>query len=311
VYVLCVSSKQQFEDNGIEFRCQSCDSFFLSESKLKSHVEKGGCIHKGHASEEKNKIRNIVSILSAMAQEAKEKKENVIKSLGSLQFKFKPGTDVGISLEMVEGRFVVKSVTDGSVAFRTSFVDEGFILVAVNGSPPTPLSCLDGPFDLQNDDGFVVLEFKRPTPPIPPRGYARRGFQKRPKFKMNKEQITWLESTYQSRNASGLRGKGYHDIMISKFQFRIRDDVDEPFWLFEPQINDWLKSKKAEVEAVKKANEVKLKEEAKQESKKQKSKGKAGGKDLPSKKKIKIVNPPSSSSSEEEEEESDFDDDDY
>lgn len=292
------------EDNGIEYRCPRCKLCFLNDAKLKSHVEKGDCADKTSAIGARRRQRDIKYMLSKMAQDAKEELDNTIKSLGNVRLKFKPGTGggVGIILEVVEERFIVKSIEEGSLAFKTALVEEGFILKALNGVPPTCINCLDGPFNVQSD-GFVVVEFRRPTPPIPPRGYARRGFQKRPKFKMNDEQIKWLEEEYKNMNPTGLRAEGYHKNMFSKFRFRIRHDIDEPFWLYEPQVSEWLKSKKAEIKALKKVNEIKMKEETKK-AKKQKPKPKM----VAPKKRAKVADSsPSSSSSSEEE--SDFDED--
>lgn len=51
---------------------------------------------------------------------------------------------------------------------------------------------------------------------------------------------------------TGCRAEGYQKHMYAKFQFRLRDDIDAPFWLSEPQISDWLGNKKAELKLRKK-----------------------------------------------------------
>lgn len=258
------------EDNGIEFRCSKCRESFLTNRGLQTHMNRNICKDKAELTSEKDKTRNIKKLLGIRAIEEKEKRDDTIKKLSIVEMTLKPCEfkSHGIELEEVEGRFVVKMVAEGSPAFRTYLVDEGYVLTKVNGSIPDKTDCLDNEIE-------VRLQFRRPTSPIPWRGYALKDFHQRRTFKMLDEQKKWLEEAFIKFHPTGLRAEGYKQVMMCEFQYRLRDDIDAPFWLFEPQISDWLKAKKADIKQGKKAAAVEKKKKSKTiEPKSRKAKGK-------------------------------------
>jgi hypothetical protein len=241
-------------DNGIEFRCAKCRVGFMSDSNLQTHIGRNMCFDKVSLTEEKDKTRNIKKVLITKAKEAMEQTEDANNKLGIVEMTLASCefSSHGIELEEVEGCFVVKSVEEKSIAFSTYLVDEGYILTKVNDVAPETVDCLDCLVE-------VNLVFRRPTPQIPWRGYALKDFHQRRMFKMLDEQKEWLDNKFVNMHPTGLRAEGYKQLMVAEFQFRLRDDIDAPFWLFEPQISGWLKGKKASIKLKKKIAAAALK----------------------------------------------------
>jgi hypothetical protein len=239
-----------------------------------------------------------------------DKKKVAVERLALVDVKLKPNDQGvveslgGVALKLVEGCFVVESIQEGGVAFKTAQVDEDYVLISVNGKVPTDLLSLQGNIVAEvNEKGIsqdVVAVFRRPTPPIPVRGYARRGFQKGLQFKLNDEQTEWLQKQYDKSYAAGTRAAGYHTLMKTEFQYTIREDVDQPFWLPEPTISEWLKDKKSKMKLEKKIKQIEKSKEAKK--KKEETTKKAKSKKKPETKKKRKRGPQESIEDEDEEE---------
>ena len=283
------------EDSGGDFACGRCGVQFMTAARLQTHTGKEKCKDKVQAAVAKFRMRSIVSVLSAKAAETKEKKQKTVERIAMVEVKFKPQEgsvkNVGVQLDLVEGSLVVKSIEEGGAAFKTAQIDEGMILVSVNGVTGVDLRCLDEVSALRDDKGKVkdvVVVFRRATPPIPVRGYARRGFKKNRRDSPSNEQKKWLEEQFRVWNPAGVRAVQYHERMKMQYPFRIRTDCDEPFWMTEIQISDWLKDKRAVIKAQKKAGWLEKKTEAKK--RKMEEEKEANAKQYEVKKKSKSTN---------------------
>lgn len=157
-------------DNGIEFRCAKCRNRFLSDAKLQVHITKNICLDKSEVSQAKDQQRNIKKVVMTKAAEAREVNERRVERMALVDIILRPEDELkshGIKLVEVEGAFVVESVKEDGLAFRTFLVDEGYILKKVNGQEPSP-GCLDGDDVFINvegsDDVQLHLEFRQPHP---------------------------------------------------------------------------------------------------------------------------------------------------
>ena len=94
---------------------------------------------------------------------------------------------------------------------------------------------------------------KRPQPPIPLHGSARKGIHMATKFSMHPEQEKWLERNVFKDGLEQMRPSAAWVSMKAFFSGKIRVDTMTPMWLEKDQIAKWLAGKKSEEKARRKA----------------------------------------------------------
>ena len=94
---------------------------------------------------------------------------------------------------------------------------------------------------------------KRPQPPIPLHGSARKGIHMATKFSMHPEQEKWLERNVFKDGLEQMRPSAAWVSMKAFFPGKIRVDTMTPMWLEKDQIAKWLAGKKSEEKARRKA----------------------------------------------------------
>ena len=81
-----------------------------------------------------------------------------------------------------------------------------------------------------------ILTLRRPRPPIPFHGAARKGLHKKAQFKMHAEQEKWLKANAFVGGRSLLRPKDAWMGMKAHFSGQLRVGTMTPMWLEKDQI---------------------------------------------------------------------------
>lgn len=253
---------ETIQDLNQTYKCDRCDGEFLGFDRLCRHISNQKCIDKKEALLQKQQNQDISTVL--LRADENLRKENKARNdhLGFVKVIIPPlpaNQVLGLTMHGNE----VEKVEEGSLAYLMGQIDVGFILREVDGNEFIGEdTSIDPTFDKER-----TFLFKRPTPPIPPRGFARKDFQKIPNFKYHEEQLRYLNEQYDECKATGIRSTTLFETMKSKFRYDIREDNNAPMWLYEHQIHSWLVSKKAEEKKKKIAEEHNEKEVTKQKKK--------------------------------------------
>ena len=157
----------QSQDRNETMRCGRCDVVFMADGWFKKHLVTCHSDHKGEFQKQRRR-RQVSLILQGLdelrVQEHKARKTNLRSVVVTLSpakgFKSEP---IGVKLEKIDDAFVVSEVTPGSVAHRAQ-VQEGFVLLAVDGQEPADVNALSGEVAC---DSEKMANFVRPLLDIP------------------------------------------------------------------------------------------------------------------------------------------------
>lgn len=157
---------------------------------------------------------------------------------------------IGLSVHP-HSRAVVQ-LNEKGLAFTSSKIDLDFILVAIDGAPvaidgaplsSAVLSVLNGELSLGR---AIDLTFKRPTPPLPFHGIARKGIHKSVQYLLHEKQLEWLHANVFSGGRTLMRDKPAADAMKAHFHRTLREDTITPMWLDQERISSWLSARTKE-----------------------------------------------------------------
>ena len=219
--------------------CPRCTKQFLTKGWFNRHGQrwcKSPAAEHGRRLRERD-VRTIVASMDALAVEQREVRiQNLDKVEVKIQAPKSEGAELGVEMETREnGFFFVKAVH--GLAEKTSQVSPGFIVQAIDGVCPTSMSELSG---IMAAGSSKILTLRRPRPPIPFHGAARKGLHKKAQFKMHAEQEKWLKANAFVGGRSLLRPKDAWMGMKAHFSGQLRVDTMTPMWLEKDQISAWL-----------------------------------------------------------------------
>ena len=148
-------------------KCGRCDVVFMADGWFKKHLQ--SCHSKRKEEFQKKRQRRQVSLILQDIDELRVKEHNARKTnLRSVVVTLSPAKGfpseaIGVQLEKNDDAFVVSDVSPGSVAHRAQ-VQEGFVLLAVDGQEPADVNALSG--KVARDSGKMA-NFVRPSLDIP------------------------------------------------------------------------------------------------------------------------------------------------
>ena len=89
----------------------------------------------------------------------------------------------------------------------------------------------------------LELTFRRPAPPLPLHGIARKGIHKSVQYVLHKKQLEWLETNVFAGGRTLQRDKSAAEAMKAFFHSTMREDTMTPMWLDEERISSWLSAR--------------------------------------------------------------------
>ena len=136
----------------------------------------------------------------------------------------------------------VAELNEKDLAFLSGKIDKGFIVTSINGAivSPNQLSLIDEKLCAGKT---LDITFKRPAPPLPLHGIARKGIHKLVPYFLHEQQLDWLGKNVYSGGRALLRDKPAADAMKAFFHSTLREDTMTPMWLDQDRISTWLSAR--------------------------------------------------------------------
>jgi len=131
------------------------------------------------------------------------------------------------------------------LALATAQVSVGFEVVGVCFGNGEDMRLPEGPGEHSTVLGAgrtVEVELRRPAPPIPYHGAARKGIHKQTRVKMASGQLAWLEANVFYGGVARMHAEPALEAleaMKAAFAEQIRIDTMTPMWLSKDQISTW------------------------------------------------------------------------
>ena len=147
---------------------------------------------------------------------------------------------LGLGMEQQGDSFVVSSVS--GLALATAQVSVGFEVAGVCFGNGEDMRLPEGPGELSTVLGAgrtVEVELRRPEPPIPYHGAARKGIHKQTRVKMAAGQLAWLKANVFYGGVARMHAAPAWVAMKAAFADQIRIDTMTPMWLSKDQISTW------------------------------------------------------------------------
>jgi hypothetical protein len=241
-------------------KCKDCGRKFLSGGGLASHRRNQFCPKFGEAAAKRRLMQHVPSMLVASDALAVQQRVARIASLRIVRVTLRApvggAAALGIALEQNTsgGPYLVSAVS--GLAELSARIVAGYTVVGFDagGGIVAPKSTGDLGGEIQAGSS-VVVELRRPPPPIPDHGSARKNIRKQANFKMLETQRVWLEKNVYKNGIEIMRPKVAWEAMKAAFTNELRTDTSTPMWLEKAQISTWLADQhKTEKDRRKKAN---------------------------------------------------------
>ena len=133
----------------------------------------------------------------------------------------------------------VTDLEDTGVSFLSGKIGKDFVLMSINGEPVTTKSLAILNAELSSN-AILTLMFKRPQPPLPFHGIARKGIHKSVQYSLHARQLEWLNANAFVAGQTRLRDKPAAQAMKAHFCNTMREDTMTPMWLDQERISNWL-----------------------------------------------------------------------
>lgn len=230
-------------DRNTRFVCHECGKMLKSQRALDKHHLMVKCFNKVQAA--KKKIANSAPA-KIVACEVKNKEEHAHfkRDLDVVSVKLVPKygiNSIGVTLSSNGHDLVVEEVSSSGLAFFTSSIRKGLILLRIDNK---------NAFDADQDLGLLnhdlaqgeelVVEFKKPDPPLPHHGFARKGFRQSSKYNWEPCQKKFLEDCFK-RNPI-ISSRVLFCGMQAHFGYQLRED-STPMWAPRRLVSEWIKDK--------------------------------------------------------------------
>ena len=118
-------------------------------------------------------------------------------------------------------------------------IGKGFVLISIDGEPVTTNSLAILNAELSSNT-VLILMFKRPQPPLPFHGIARKGIHKSVQYSLHVKQLEWLNANAFVGGQTRLRDKPASQAMKAHFCNTMREDTMTPMWLDQERVSNWL-----------------------------------------------------------------------
>ena len=223
--------------------CADCGRHFLTDGWFNRHQR--FCVprpSRAQRAAERRQRRHVPTMLLAADALAVAERKVRIAELGTVRVALHSSfaAPLGLDMEQQGDSFVVSSVS--GLALATAQVSVGFEVVGVCFGIGEDMRLPEGPGELSTVLGAgrtVEVELRRPEPPIPYHGAARKGIHKQTRVKMASGQLAWLEANVFYGGVARMHAKPALEAMKAAFAEQIRIDTMTPMWLSKDQISTW------------------------------------------------------------------------
>ena len=223
--------------------CADCGRHFLTSGWFNRH--QSFCVSSSRAQRaaERRSQRHVLTMLQAEDARAIEGRKARIAGIPTVRVQLRAlaaAAPLGIGVEQRGESFVVSSVS--GLARGTAKVAVGFEVVGVKfgGDEGFRLPTNPGEFSAVLHAGHAVeVELRRPEPPIPFHGAARKGIHKQTRVKMAAGQLAWLKANVFFGGIARMHAAPAWVAMKAAFADQIRIDTMTPMWLSKDQISTW------------------------------------------------------------------------
>ena len=231
--------------------CPRCKQEFITAGNFNRH-RSNWCPDRALEQRIRMRERDLPTRLAAAdAQEVDKYHERILRlDIVTVQLQAPTTKAEPIGIHMVrgdDGHFRVSSIL-GGLAAESGQITLGFLVVGCSADDSEPVAPTNE-FEFSGSlaaGASLLLTFRRPTPPIPYHGSARKGIHKQPKFKMHPLQKAWLEEMVFKGGEAHMLPAVAWEAMKAKFSDMIRVRTKTPMWLEKDQIAEWLAARKAE-----------------------------------------------------------------
>ena len=243
------SSAAEAHFNGAVEQCPRCEKRFLTPGWYSRH-KVTFCPKRSEIREARKRARRIDVILHLHDERVLQDHKERLDRLRDVCVRLSGSGRIGLSVNP-HSRAVVR-MNEKGLAFISGKIDLAFVLVAIDGAPVAidgaplssgVLSVLDGELSLGR---AIDLTFKRPTPPLPLHGIARKGIHKSVQYLLHEKQLEWLHANVFSGGRTLMRDKPAADAMKAHFHCTLREDTMTPMWLDQEKISSWLSARTKE-----------------------------------------------------------------
>jgi hypothetical protein len=133
----------------------------------------------------------------------------------------------------------VTELDETGVSFLSGKIGKDFVLMSIDGEPATTKSIAIINVELSSNAALTLL-FKRPQPPLPFHGIARKGIHKSVQYSLHARQLEWLNANAFVGGQTRLRDRPAFLAMKAHFCNTMREDTMTPMWLDQERISNWL-----------------------------------------------------------------------
>jgi hypothetical protein len=201
------------------------------------------CPNRSELFEARRKARRVDVILQSHDARALQEHKERIGRLSDVTVKLRGCGHVGLTVDPQS--HAVVALHEKGLAYLSGKIDKDFIVTSINGA----IVCSDqlSRIDEELCAGQTLdLTFKRPAPPLPLHGIARKGIHKSVQYVLHEKQLDWLGKNAFSGGRALLRDKPAADAMKAYFHSTLREDTMTPMWLDQDRISTWLAARTRE-----------------------------------------------------------------
>jgi len=198
------------------------------------------CPNRSEPFEERKKARQVDAILQSHDARTLQEHKERINRLSDVTVHLRGYGRVGMKVDSQSNS--VAELNEKDLAFLSGKIDKGFIVTSINGAivSPNQLSLIDEELCAGKT---LDITFKRPAPPLPLHGIARKGIHKLVPYFLHEQQLDWLGKNVYSGGRALLRDKPAADAMKAFFHSTLREDTMTPMWLDQDRISTWLSAR--------------------------------------------------------------------
>jgi len=228
----------ELNTDGID-TCPRCAKRFLTDGWYLRHSASACCNDRQEDLKKLKRERSVCEILKLRDSSSIAEYRGKLSQLRDLRVCLQGPGIVGLGIKRDGSSIVVEFVDKRGLAFLSGMIDAGYVLLEINGLPVSPIEHPQIPSQIAAS-AILRLHFKRPPPPLPYHGMARKGIRKSRKYTMHPEQTAWLENFVFRDGVQLQRDKDAAGSMKKHFHSRLRGDTLTPMWLEQDAIASWL-----------------------------------------------------------------------